>query len=91
MLKQHPVLGMLALLVLGAHAADVPVQTCEQIREEIMTVKGLTVAANAELLQKISLRSDCHFTSTEVYRAAYGDKPLPPHRQHNENRHDNDD
>jgi hypothetical protein len=94
MLKQYPVLGLLVILAMGAHAADVPAPTCDQIREEIKAVKGLAAMINTELLQKISLRSDCQFTSAEVYRAAYGDKPLPPpepYRQHNNERHDEDD
>lgn len=92
MQKQLPALGLLALLSMGAHAADAPAQTCEQIREEIMAVQGLAVLANAELLQKISLRNDCQFTSAEVYRAAYGDKPLPPPETYRRHRlHDNDD
>jgi len=93
MQKQHLALGLLTMLAMGAHAADAPAQTCDQIREEIMAVKGLTAMINTELLQKISLRSDCQFTSAEVYRAAYGDKPLPPpesYHQHNNERHDDD-
>lgn len=90
MQKHYLVLGLLALLAMGGHAADAPVPTCEQIRAEIMAVKGLAVIVNPELLQKISLRGDCQFTSAEVYRAAYGDKPLPPpesyrsHHQHDD-------
>lgn len=94
MQKQRPVFGLLVMLAMGAHAADAPVQTCEQIREEIMAVQGLTVIASTELLQKISLRNDSQFTSAEVYRAAYGDKPLPPaesYRPHNNEHHDHDD
>jgi hypothetical protein len=33
---------------------------------------------NIELLKQISMHQDCNFSSAEVYRAAYGDKPLPP-------------
>lgn len=89
MQKQLTVLGLLAMLVIGAHAADVPAQTCEQIRAEIIEIKGLAVTPNAELLQKICLRSDCQFTSTEVYRAAYGDKPQPPPEPYRQHNHDN--
>lgn len=94
MQKQLSILGLLAMLVIEVHAAEAPVQTCEQIREEIMAVKGLTAMSNTELLQKISLRSDCQFTSAEVYRAAYGDKPLPPpeqYRPRNNKHHEQDD
>lgn len=94
MQKQYLALGLLAMLVMAAHAAEAPGQTCEQIREEIMAVKGLVAVTPTELLQKISLRSECQFTSAEVYRAAYGDMPLPPpdpYRQHNNAHHDQDD
>jgi ABC-type proline/glycine betaine transport system substrate-binding protein len=85
MQKHHLALGLLAMLTLGADAADAPPQSCEEIRAEIMEIKGLEVTPNTELLKKISLRSECQFTSAEVYRAAYGDKPLPPPEQR---RHD---
>lgn len=94
MQKQHLVLGFLVTLVVGAHAVEAPAQTCEQIREEIMAVKGLVAVTPTELLQKISLRSECQFTSAEVYRVAYGDMPLPPpepYRQHDKAHKDHDD
>ncbi len=75
--KKRLVAIIFGLLVVGANAADVPTQTCEQIRDEIRSVIGIVPIVDTDLLQKISLRSECQFSSVEVYRAAYGDKPLP--------------
>jgi hypothetical protein len=95
MKNKIPAFGLLCALTLGAQAADAQVQTCEQIREDIKAVTGLTPAVNPALLQKIGLRSDCQFSSAEVYRAAYGDKPIPkqePYRSHeNHDAHGDDD
>jgi hypothetical protein len=44
------------------------------------------------LLREIAARKDCAFTAAEVYRAAYGDRPLPPEdREQRRHRHDDDD
>lgn len=95
MKKSLALIGLLGLWVLGANAAetaDVPVQTCEQIREQIKTVTGLDPKGNTELLQSLSLRTECQFSSAEVYRAAYGDKPLPkPDVHQHPARHDDDE
>jgi hypothetical protein len=32
---------------------------------------------NTTLLRNISVHQECRFSSAEVYRAAYGDKPMP--------------
>jgi len=93
MQKHHLTLGLLTMLTWGVWAADLPAQSCEQIRAEIMAVKGEPVTPNIELLKKISLHSECQFTSEEVYRAAYGDKPLPPpeQRRYHYNEHQESD
>jgi hypothetical protein len=35
-----------------------------------------------DLLQQIGKHQECNFSSVEVYRAAYGDKPLPSQESH---------
>jgi hypothetical protein len=64
------------LVASGALFAAVPApeRSCEEIRADI----GVLQPANPELLRSIALRKDCGFTSAEVYKAAYGDRPLPP-------------
>lgn len=66
--------------------------SCDQIRNEIQAQSGVLVAANTDLLRKISGRNDCRFTAPEVYRAAYGTKPLPKEEASREHHsHDHDD
>ena len=75
---------MLSLIVLlgcfasGVHAANELPASCDEIRIQIQSVTGLLSTPNIELLKQISIHQDCNFSSAEVYRAAYGDKPLPP-------------
>lgn len=65
--------------------------TCDQIRDKIQAQSGVLVVANTDLLRKISGRTDCRFTGAEVYRAAYGTKPIPQDNSRMESRHDDDD
>ena len=77
---------------IGVHAAQDQAPTCEQIREQIKAVTGLPPTVNTELLQTLSLRQECQFLAVEVYRAAYGDQPLPKQDFYRrENRHGDDD
>jgi hypothetical protein len=69
-------IALLSLIATGAAANDSSAQRCEQIREEIENQNGLLPSTNIELLREISVRQECHFSSAEVYRAAFGDKPL---------------
>ena len=70
-------------------ATDAPAESCEQPRARI----GVPPLASHDLLRNLALRKDCGFTSSEVYRAAYGDKPLPeePREQRRHHRHHEDD
>lgn len=65
--------------------------SCEQIRFEIKAQSEALENANVDLLKKISGRTDCLFTAPEVYRAAYGTKPLPKEEPRKERRHNEDD
>jgi hypothetical protein len=82
--------AFLILLSVPLKAADEPPEPCDTIRARI----GVAPLADPDLLRSLAARQDCAFTSAEVYRAAYGDRPLPPpdsresrHRRH----HDDDD
>ncbi len=77
---------LLSCFASGAQAADEPPLTCVQLREQIKAVTGLVVTPSFDLLRQIGMRQECNFTSAEAYRAAYGDKPLPP--QDSEDHHD---
>jgi hypothetical protein len=78
----------LILASLPLHAADDPAEPCDAIRARI----GMAPLADPDFLRLLAARQDCTFTAAEFYRAAYGDRPLPPpepresrhHRQHDE-------
>ena len=65
--------------------------SCVQIRTEIKAQSAVLALANTELLRKISGRTECRFTAPEVYRAAYGTKPLPQEAPRAERRNNDDD
>jgi hypothetical protein len=65
--------------------------SCEQIRSEISAQSEARTTANTDLLRKISGRTDCRFTGPEVYRAAFGTKPLPKEEPRKAHRHEDDD
>jgi hypothetical protein len=80
----------LILPSLPLHAADDPAESCDVIRARI----GVAPLADPELLRSLAARQDCAFTSAEVYRAAYGDRPLPPPEPRDSRhyrQHDDDD
>ena len=51
---------------------------------------GILPKTNTELLQQLSTRQECRFSAAEVYRAAYGDKPLPRQEPRSRRNHDHD-
>lgn len=92
MRKYFPIIGLASLMALNVSAAEAQAESCEQIREHIKTQTGLFLKADTDLLQKLSARPECRFSAAEVYRAAYGDKPLPKTEQRgHQRRHDDDD
>ena len=70
------IIGLLGLVVTNANSAGSQTESCDQIRTLIKAQTGFPPKANTELLQKLA-RPECRFSATEVYRAAYGDKPMP--------------
>jgi hypothetical protein len=92
MRKYFAIIGFVSLMALNAVAAEAQAESCEQIREQIKAQTGLLPKADTDLLQKLSARSECRFSAAEVYRAAYGDKPLPKTEQRGrQSKHDDDD
>ena len=77
----------------GATEQGFPVEPCEEIRARINEHKGIPAKPNTELLGRIGANNQCRFTSAEVYRAVWGDKPVPSPRTHERRhrRHDEDD
>ena len=90
MQKSLFITGLFGLYFIGANAADLSVQTCEQIRAQIKAQTVELPKTNVELLQKISIKQECQFSAPEVYRAAFGNKPFPQQdaRRHRSSRDD---
>jgi hypothetical protein len=93
MKKWFALTGLLALAA-GVAAAEPP--TCEQIREQVKAHTGVPVRPNIDLLRTAASRQDCKFSSAEVYRAAYGETPIPKNTDRVQRRkhrkwHDDDD
>jgi hypothetical protein len=63
----------------AVHGATPGVQeeSCDQIRAEIQAHTGISAKPNTILLGKVGANNECRFFSSEAYRAAWGDKPLP--------------
>lgn len=92
MKKMLPLIALLGCLAFGVQAANEP-PACSEIRDQIRLVTGMVSTPNLELLQHISIHQECNFSSAEVYRAAYGDKPLQqpePSGHHNNRERDED-
>jgi hypothetical protein len=66
---------------------------CGEIRAQIQGQTGNLSSPNTALLQKIGTSTQCRFTSAEVYRAAYGDKPMVKrdHSSQHRQKHDEND
>lgn len=86
------VIACSGLAAANANAAVQP-ESCDQIRTQINAQVGVLPKVNTEMLHKLGSRSDCRFTAAEVYRSAYGDKPMPQNdsRGHRSRRHHHDD
>ncbi len=83
-------IALIAPIAANAAATDAEAESCEQVRARI----GVAPLADHDLLRTLALRQECKFTAAEVYRAAYGDKPLPQehHAQRQQRRrHDDHD
>jgi hypothetical protein len=95
MRKYILVIGLLGLAVANANSASALAESCDQIRTQINAQTGILPKVNTELLRKLA-RPECRFSGAEVYRAAYGDKPMPinesvGHRAKRGQHHDDDD
>jgi hypothetical protein len=91
MYKSLPLAGFLCFASLCANAVDVPVPSCGHLREQIQAQTGILPKPDTDLLQKLGSRPECGFSAAEVYRAAYGDKPLPKKEARSYRKHDHDD
>jgi hypothetical protein len=60
--------------VLAAAPAEV---SCEQVRGRIQAQVGIRDKPDTSMLDTLSEHPECHFTAAEVFRAAFGDRPMP--------------
>jgi hypothetical protein len=91
MFRSLPAFGFLCLASLCANAAEVQAPSCARLREQIQAQTGILPKPDTDLLQKLGSRPECRFSAEEVYRAAYGDKPLPRKDARTRRKHDHDD
>jgi hypothetical protein len=84
------IVGLLGLLTSSVNAATPAAESCEQIRAQIKAQTGDLPKPEIAMLEKLGARSECRFSAAEVYRAAYGDKPMPQ-KERRANHHDDDD
>jgi hypothetical protein len=80
-------IALLGCFANGVHAANELPEACIEIRAQIQTVTGLITKPNMELLKHISSHQGCNFSTAEVFRAAYGDRPLPQPEAPNHHNH----
>jgi hypothetical protein len=90
MFKSLPLSGFLCFASICANAAEVQAPSCLHLREQIQAQTGILPKPDTELLQKLGARPECRFSAAEVYRAAYGDKPLPRKDARTHRKHDDD-
>jgi len=89
-----PILIAIALLggfASATQAAEELPQTCIQIRERIKAVTGLVAVPSIDLIRQIGKHPECNFTAAETYRAARGDRPMPPQESHDQRRSQDQD
>lgn len=95
MKKYLVVIAWSGLAAANTNAAALQPESCDQIRAQINAQVGVLPRVDTDMLHKLSSRLDCRFTAAEVYRAAYGDKPMPINdsgrRRAKRDRHHDDD
>jgi hypothetical protein len=89
-------ISLLALAILSGRAAQAQADVCTQIRTQIKAQTGVLEKVDVSMLEKISANPECRFSAAEVYRAAYGDRPIPQRKvgertDQAEKHHDDDD
>jgi hypothetical protein len=81
-----------ATVAYAASPTAIDSNLCGEIRTQIQAQKGILSGPDTSLLQKLGAHGECRFTATEVYRAAYGDKPMPKSTSTDrQSRHHDDD
>lgn len=83
-----------ALAANAAGTATADMSACDQVRASILAQTGIRERPDIDLLDRIRAHPECGFTTPEVFRAAFGDKPMPapgPAHHRSWRRHSQDD
>ena len=91
MKSQLSLIGVLSLAAVCVNAAEARAETCEQLKLRIQAQVGILTKTDTGLLQSLSGRQECRFSAAEIYRAAYGDKPIPAQGRRSHQKHDDHD
>lgn len=77
----------------AAPVSETPADACPELRARIQAQIGLLPKPDTVLLEQLGRHAVCRFSAAEVYRAAYGDQPLPKNerRERHRKHHDDDD
>lgn len=84
---------LIALCVTAAQAATPAVvqsEACVQIRAQINAQTGILPRPDTAMLEKLGAHPECQYSAAEVYRAAYGDKPMPKNDRRGKHGDDDD-
>lgn len=80
-------LGVLLSAAQAAAATERQPESCTDIRARIAAQTGVLARPDIAMVETVGARPDCRFTSAEVFRAAYGDRPMPESGRHGRDRH----
>ena len=75
--KPLAIVGLSIALSGTALAATPATESCGQIRARIQAQVGVREKPDTALLDTLTEHPSCRFTAAEVFRAAYGDRPMP--------------
>ncbi|MEZ5627769.1 hypothetical protein [Denitromonas sp.] len=88
--KALAMVGVGLAISASALAAAPSTVSCEQIRAQIQAQAGVRDKPDTALLDTLSEHPECRFTAAEVYRAAFGDRPMPTNNRRDRARDDDD-
>lgn len=91
--KSFLIVGLSMGLSTSALAEAPAMASCEQIRARIQAQVGIREKPDTAMLDTLSEHPECRFTAAEVFRAAFGDRPMPRNtrRDGQHNMRDDDD
>ncbi|TVO63624.1 hypothetical protein [Denitromonas ohlonensis] len=89
--KSFVIVGLGIGLSASALAQTPSMASCEQIRTQIQAQVGIRTKPDTAMLDILSEHPECRFTAAEVFRAAFGDRPMPRNTRRDGQRNMRDD